>query len=209
MCKQIKRKMFSIMLVFILLACFSGCTDMLESRIEKVNDTIGSVLADYNVAFEVETRSNKQNETTTKRGKKTYYYFNSYIEIKDETLTNEEIFDLIEAVENINISYTSVYRFYTINGDPYYISDGCILIKGYDHEIAYTPIAQKQVEELTYSEKQAICNWIESQYTLYDIYSGGYSGDKYSDEIFDLASQVFNISVEDLDIIWMKRYSGK
>ncbi len=201
------RKVGVVFFVLVLILGLTGCSKSIEDRQKKVENAVESILSSFDVTYEMEIYSNEQNNYVTEKGRKTYYYFNVYIDI-DAAASNEEIFNIIKAVDTASVSYTSIYRFYKFNGEFYYIQDEHILICGHNYDVAYTPIAQKCGEGLSYSEEQAICNWIESKYNLYDLYDGKYAGDKYSTEIFELASHVFNVPVADLEIIWMNRYMG-
>lgn len=205
--KTLYGKASLLLFALILLAGLTGCSESIESRQERVQRAVESALSAFDIPYELNIKSNEQNNYTTDKGGKTYYYFNVYIE-SNASLSSEEIFNIITAVDAVTVSHTSIYRFYTFAGDSYYIQDECILICGHDYDVAYTPIAQKQAEELTYSEKQAICNWLEDKYELYDLYDGKYSGDKYSDTLFEFAAQVFNMPVAELEIIWVNRYTN-
>lgn len=201
------RKVGVVFFVLVLILGLTGCSESIENRQKKVGDAVESILSSFDVTYQMDINSNEQNNYVTEKGRKTYYYFNVYIDI-DAAASNEEIFNIIKAVDAASVSCTSIYRFYKFNGESYYIQDEHILICGHNYDVAYTPIAQKCGEGLSYSEEQAICNWIESKYNLYDLYNGEYAGDKYSTEIFELASQVFNVPVADLETIWMNRYIG-
>lgn len=204
--KMSYQKLGLLFLIFVLIVGLTGCSESIEDRQEKVQDAIENALSSFDVTYELDIKSNELNNYVTDEGKKTNYYFNVYID-SNATVSNEEIFNIIKAVDAVNVNYTSIYRFYDFNGESYYIQDECILICGNNYDVAYTPIAQKYGEELSYSEKKAISNWIESKYKLYDLYDGEYTGDKYSDELFELAAQTFNVPIEDLKIIWMDAYT--
>lgn len=59
---------------------------------------------------------------------------------------------------------------------------------------------------LTNSDKKEICEYIQSRYDYYDSLNGGYSGDKYSDTIMQEAADKYNLTVSQIDIIWMNLY---
>ena len=73
------------------------------------------------------------------------------------------------------------------------------------HEEAYKK--ENNYNSLTKSEKKAICNYIQSRYDYYDSLNGGYSGDKYSDEIMRDAAERYGLTVDQIKIIWMNMYS--
>ena len=66
---------------------------------------------------------------------------------------------------------------------------------------------QNKYDSLTNSEKKKICEYIQERYDYYDSIYGGYSGDIYSDTIFQEASEKYGLTVEELNIIWMKMYT--
>lgn len=73
----------------------------------------------------------------------------------------------------------------------------------------YSPIIEKKYSDLHTKEKKCICDWIQGQYDKYDAIEGKYSGDKYSDSIFQDAEELFGLSHDELSVIWMKQYDYK
>lgn len=59
---------------------------------------------------------------------------------------------------------------------------------------------------LTNSDKKKICEYIQRRYDYYDSLNGGYSGDKYSDTIMQEAADKYNLTVSQVEIIWMNLY---
>lgn len=64
-----------------------------------------------------------------------------------------------------------------------------------------------EINDMSDSEKLEICNYIQWYYSYYDLMFGGYSGDKYTDQIWTKAAAKYNLDEEDISIIWSKGYS--
>lgn len=56
---------------------------------------------------------------------------------------------------------------------------------------------------LTNADKKEICEYMFERYDYYDALYGGYSGDKYSDTVFQEAADKYGLTVEQISIIWM------
>ncbi len=69
------------------------------------------------------------------------------------------------------------------------------------------PKSTSKVDSLTDSEKLSICYYIQSYYSYYDLLSGGNSGDKYSDAIWKKAAKKYDLSEDDISIVWSNGYS--
>ena len=153
---KIKKIICLVLFACVLLVTLTSCSETVEERQEKVNEIFEEALNALDVDNTLEIKSNALNDYVTDRGKKTNYTFNVNIAINDESLTGKDIFGIIETIDGVKVSYTTIYRSYSFNDDSYYIEDECILIQGYNHDIAYTPIAEKQGVDLTTAEKDAI-----------------------------------------------------
>lgn len=55
---------------------------------------------------------------------------------------------------------------------------------------------------LTSSDKQSIREYIQGRYDYYDSQAGGYSGDKYSDEIWKDVAEKWGITEQQVTLIW-------
>jgi len=77
-----------------------------------------------------------------------------------------------------------------------------------EREISHSQAEQKtnNYNTLTNSEKKAICDYIQSRYDYYDSISGGNSGDKYSDKIWEEAASKYGLTESQISIIWMNMY---
>ena len=64
-------------------------------------------------------------------------------------------------------------------------------------------------DSLTDADKIRICEYIQEQYDNYDKLEGRYTGDKYSDKIFEDAAWNYGLTVEQINIIWNGYYSYK
>ena len=64
----------------------------------------------------------------------------------------------------------------------------------------------ERYESLYDSQKKSIGYFIKGRYDYYDKQNGGYAGDKYSDTIMREAADKYGLTVEHLNIIWMKFY---
>lgn len=62
-------------------------------------------------------------------------------------------------------------------------------------------------DSLTDADKIRICEYIQEQYDNYDKLEGRYTGDKYSDQIFEDAAHNYGLTVEQISIIWGGYYS--
>lgn len=60
---------------------------------------------------------------------------------------------------------------------------------------------------LTNSDKKAICEYIQERYDYYDSIDGGYAGDKYTDIIWSEISAKYGLTESQIDTIWMNLYS--
>lgn len=64
----------------------------------------------------------------------------------------------------------------------------------------------ERYDSLSDSQKKSIGYFIKGRYDYYDEQNGGYAGDKYSDTIMREAADKYGLTVEHLNIIWMKFY---
>lgn len=65
---------------------------------------------------------------------------------------------------------------------------------------------EERYESLSDSQKKSIGYFIDGRYDYYDGLNGGYAGDKYSDTIMKEAADKFGLTVEHINIIWLKFY---
>ena len=70
-------------------------------------------------------------------------------------------------------------------------------------------IKETAYSNLTKSQKLNIIYWIEARYEYYDNVAGGYSGDKYTETIFNEAAGRYNKTYEQIDSIWKQSYELK
>ena len=66
-------------------------------------------------------------------------------------------------------------------------------------------IKETAYSNLTKSQKLNIIYWIEARYEYYDNVAGGYSGDKYTETIFNEAAGRYNKTYEQIDSIWKQK----
>lgn len=64
----------------------------------------------------------------------------------------------------------------------------------------------ERYDSLSDSQKKSIGYFIKGRYDHYDKENGGYAGDKYSDTIMKEAADKYGLTVEHINIIWMKFY---
>lgn len=65
---------------------------------------------------------------------------------------------------------------------------------------------EQRYNALTNADKKEICDYIDSRYAYYDSLENGYSGDKYSDIIWEEAAKKFKLTTTHISIIWMNKY---
>ena len=95
----------------------------------------------------------------------------------------------------------------TVDGIKYALSkDEWLLIDSNSRETLYNKIADTPYSEMTNPMKKVICTEIQGQYDYYDAKEGKYSGDKYSDIIWQKIGEKYNLSHEEVGMIWMHSY---
>ena len=74
---------------------------------------------------------------------------------------------------------------------------------------SYTEVKSStdKYNNLSNNDKKKICDYIQSRYDYYDSIAGSYSGDKYTDIIWQEAEEKYNLTETQIDIIWMNMYS--
>lgn len=170
-----------------------GCIAYFNTEIKKALDTSG-----VSYTFEVKQSDHKNSD---------YHFVDCDIQLNGN-LTNKQIFDVLYSIESIKRPDKAIptYR-YWVNADRCSITyNYCLLYGG---EYVYSPISEKKYSDLHTKEKKCICDWIQGQYDKYDAIEGKYSGDKYSDSIFQDAEELFGLSHDELSVIWMKQYDYK
>lgn len=114
--------------------------------------------------------------------------------------------------------YLNSAKEYAENIDPNYDGELADEILSFANELlgsiseernnAYSQSNQRtdKYNSLTNKEKKEICDYIQSRYDYYDSISGGYSGDKYSDKIWEEAAKKYGLTESQISIIWMHMY---
>ena len=75
-----------------------------------------------------------------------------------------------------------------------------------DSESSIYSIYNSMYISLSKIQKLTVIDWIEKRYEYYDTIDGEYSGDKYTKEIFNEASELFNKTYDEIDAIWAESY---
>lgn len=70
-------------------------------------------------------------------------------------------------------------------------------------------IKETSCNSLTKSQKLSIIYWIEARYEYYDKLAGGYSGDKYTQTIFNEAAERYSKTYQEINSIWGQSYELK
>lgn len=68
-----------------------------------------------------------------------------------------------------------------------------------------TDSSAKSALTMSSSEKAEVKAFIEARYAYYDELDGKYSGDKYTEQIWQEAAEKFGVSTADIDLIWTNR----
>lgn len=120
------------------------------------------------------------------------------------SLDNEDYLDdAIEYAEKIDPEYNG-----TFSQEIQEYADK-LLINEEDRADMYSQAAQStdRYNSLTNSDKKEICEFIQSRYDYYDSLAGGYTGDKYTDTIWQETMDKYGLTESQVDIIWMNMYS--
>lgn len=113
-----------------------------------------------------------------------------------------------------NTSYLECAEEFAANIDPSYSGEFSEEIQLFanmllgDRESSY-PVQKETTDryhDLSNSEKKEICDYIQSRYEYYDSLAGSYSGDNYTDVIWEEASKKYGLTESQLDVIWMNMY---
>ena len=114
-----------------------------------------------------------------------------------------------------DIKYLEYAKEYAANIDPNYSGEfseeiqlfADELLEDRDNSYSVQKETTDRYSSLTNSEKKEICNYIQRRYDYYDSLSDGYSGDKYTDVIWEEASEKYGLTESQLDVIWMNMYN--
>lgn len=134
-----------------------------------------------------------------------YFYSTAKIEYEHyKTLDNTKYLEIAkEYAKNIDPNYNG-----ELSEEIHQFTNELLKITAEERETSHSQAEEKtdKYNSLTNSEKKEICDYIQSRYDYYDSISGGYSGDKYSDTIWQEASSKYGLTESQISIIWMNRY---
>lgn len=193
----------AILSIAVLLTGCGNTEKKMEKCISEYNTEYIKILDASNVGYDLDvSRSDYEGVINNKEQ---LYFFDAFITF-DEEITNQQLFDLITQIEKVRVEDTVINTRYKVGNHYCYIIYDYCLERGEDE---YSPISQKNFDDLSISEKRCICEWIEAQYNKYDRIAGKYTGDIHSDTIWAEASELFGLSDTEINLIWMKQYDYK
>lgn len=135
----------------------------------------------------------------------TIYYYDTALEDMDFYKSSDESEWLDKAkasASKISLSYDEVFSDEIISFVVELLGDEKEQIR------EETITAEEKCNALTKTEKQGIVDYIQGRYDYYDSQTGKYSGDKYTDTIWQGAEQKYGLSSSCLDEIWTFAYEN-
>ena len=173
--------------------CISAC----DREYSKVLDSYGFY---YFIEFD------PQDNDTNDKNDDVEYSLHPTVKISGNP-TNQQIYNICTDLKSVHVSGAWLFPSIYVNSDYCTITHQYCLKRGGVY--VYSPISGKNYDDLGYSDKKCICDWIQEQYDRYDKSAGQYTGDRYSDTIFSDAAELFGLSDSELKVIWMKKYDYK
>ena len=119
-----------------------------------------------------------------------YFYYNAkfYYDLDKKDMAVNEM-------KRISPNYTGVMN-------KEIISFGLILFDSKDTWASEYENKNDSINKITDAQRTTIKNWINNRYDYYDNIEGQYTGDKYTETIFNEAADEFGYTYEEISNIW-------
>lgn len=194
-----KRVLPAVVLLILFSMCLSGCNskakelEELQAKIYDRFDKYGYECSNFSVANAKESI--------------TFYTLTASRE-DSSTMDYKQIYECLQSARSVQSkNYTILLRYVEIDGVKYALSfDEWSLIEYRKDEPLYNKIADTPFDKMTNAMKRAICSEIERKYDYYDNREGKYTGDKYSDIIWEEIQNKYNLTHTEVSIIWGHAY---
>lgn len=206
--------------IIIMVLCFCSCGNDEEDSYnpDQTVQTVESLLQQQNYEY---TNVEVVYERAYTYNNYTYKFYDLNIIISDNYKDNYSyIFNMLTYLDNHSSAYSTSYQIIFsehVNccSNVYEISSTNDYELKKDSSVVYNSIAAKNGVDLNKYEKARIYEDIKNRYTYYDNKYGTYTGDKYTDEVFEYVAEKYNVTVEylksdvwiyDIYLIWQKEY---